>query len=64
VPPYTIVGGVPAKPIRARFPEDIGARLTRIAWWDWPFETIMERLADFQSNDIEAFCDKWASPQD
>jgi phosphonate metabolism protein (transferase hexapeptide repeat family) len=64
VPPYTIVGGVPAKPIRVRFPEEIAARLTRIAWWDWPFETIMERLADFQSDDIKAFCDKWASPQD
>jgi phosphonate metabolism protein (transferase hexapeptide repeat family) len=59
VPPYTIVGGVPAKPIRARFPEDIASRLARIAWWDWPFETIIERLADFQSDDIEAFCDKW-----
>lgn len=64
IPPYTIVGGVPAKAIRSRFPDDIAARLTRIAWWDWPFETIMERLADFQNNDIEAFCERWASPQD
>ena len=59
VAPYTIVGGVAAKPIRERFPRDIAARLQRIAWWDWPFETIMERLADFQSGDVAAFCDRW-----
>jgi acetyltransferase-like isoleucine patch superfamily enzyme len=56
---YMVVGGVPAKPIRARFPPEIAARLMRIAWWDWSFETIMDRLADFQSEDIAAFCDRW-----
>jgi phosphonate metabolism protein (transferase hexapeptide repeat family) len=60
VAPYTIVGGVPARHIRERFSRDIAARLTRIAWWDWPFETIMDRLPDFQSADIEAFCARWA----
>lgn len=59
VPPYTIVGGVPARPIRARFAPKIAERLMRIAWWDWPFDLILQRLADFQSNDIEAFCDRW-----
>ncbi len=59
VPPYTIVGGVPAKPIRERFSRDIAARLQRIAWWDWPFELIMQRLADFQSSDVAGFCDRW-----
>jgi phosphonate metabolism protein (transferase hexapeptide repeat family) len=59
VAPYTIVGGVPARPIRERFPRPIVERLQRIAWWDWPFELIMERLADFQSTDIEAFCALW-----
>jgi hypothetical protein len=59
VAPYSIVGGVPARPIRDRFPADIAARLVRIAWWDWPFDLIMERLADFQSTDIVAFCDRW-----
>jgi phosphonate metabolism protein (transferase hexapeptide repeat family) len=59
VAPYTIVGGVPARPIRERFSRQIAARLARIAWWDWPFETIMERLAEFQSTDIEAFCNRW-----
>jgi len=59
VAPYTIVGGVPARLIRERFPANIAARLARIAWWNWPFDLIMERLADFQSSDIAAFCDRW-----
>ena len=59
VPPYTIVGGVPARPIRERFPRDIALRLQRIAWWDWPFPLIMERLADFQSDAVAAFCARW-----
>ncbi len=59
VEPYTIIGGVPAKPIRERLPRDLAQRLQRIAWWDWPFATIMDRLADFQSADIAAFCDRW-----
>jgi phosphonate metabolism protein (transferase hexapeptide repeat family) len=56
VAPYTIVGGVPARLIKERFPPDIAARLQAIAWWDWPFETIMARLESFQSEDMEAFC--------
>ncbi|OEC98140.1 MULTISPECIES: acetyltransferase [unclassified Rhizobium] len=60
VQPYTVVGGIPAKFIRERFTRIIAERLTSIAWWDWPFETIMERLADFQSSDIEAFCERWS----
>lgn len=59
VAPFTVVGGVPARPIRDRFSPAIAARLRRIAWWDWPFEQIMQRLPDFQSSDIEAFCDRW-----
>lgn len=59
VPAYAIVGGVPARTLRARFPAEIARRLARIAWWDWPFDTIMARLADFQSGDIAAFCDRW-----
>lgn len=60
VPPYTIVGGVPAKIIRERFSRPIAEKLASIAWWDWPFETIMARLSDFQSSDIEAFCERWS----
>jgi acetyltransferase-like isoleucine patch superfamily enzyme len=34
VPPYAIVGGVPAKVIRYRFPEITIERLLRLKWWD------------------------------
>lgn len=47
VPPYTIVGGVPAKPIRARFAPEIAEKLLQIAWWDWDHETIKARFDDF-----------------
>src|SRR5690349_16340549 len=56
VAPYTIVGGVPAKQIRERFSRDIAARLSAIAWWNWPAETIFQRLPEFQSGDVEGFC--------
>lgn len=36
VPPYTIVGGVPAKEIRKRFTEDTISHLLEIKWWNWP----------------------------
>jgi phosphonate metabolism protein (transferase hexapeptide repeat family) len=61
VAPYTIVAGVPARPVRERFNREIAAKLNKIAWWDWPFDVIMERLSDFQSSDIEAFCERWSS---
>ncbi|MCZ4058376.1 DapH/DapD/GlmU-related protein [Pantoea sp. LMR881] len=58
VAPYSIVGGVPAKSLRVRFTPAIAATLQRIAWWEWPLEKLMANLADFQSGDIEQFCEK------
>lgn len=49
VPPYAIVGGVPAKIIRYRFGQDQIDALLKIKWWDWPQEKI-ERLADTFDN--------------
>ncbi|MBV8697972.1 MAG: acetyltransferase [Bradyrhizobium sp.] len=59
VPSYTIVGGVPARPIRRRFSNAVAEKLRRIAWWDWPDEVIFKRLADFQSESIEQFCERY-----
>jgi len=59
VAPYSIVGGVPARPIRKRFSDAVAERLRRIAWWDWPDEVIFARLADFQSESIEQFCERY-----
>lgn len=54
VPPYTIVGGVPAKPIRKRFDEETIARLLRLRWWDWDTDTIARHLPAIQAGDIDA----------
>ena len=38
IPPYTIVGGVPAKPIRKRFTKETIDSLLKIKWWNFCFE--------------------------
>ena len=53
VPPYTIVGGVPAKPIRKRFQREIVDAMLKIKWWDWPKDRIAHYLTDIQSGNIE-----------
>jgi hypothetical protein len=35
VPPYAIVGGVPAKIIRYRFADDVIEKLLALKWWDY-----------------------------
>ena len=35
VPPYAIVGGVPGKVLRYRFPEPVIERLQRVGWWQY-----------------------------
>lgn len=59
VPPYAVVGGVPARLIRERFPAEVRARLLRLAWWDWSHDRLKEGLADFRALDVEAFLDKY-----
>jgi virginiamycin A acetyltransferase len=53
VPPYTIVGGVPAKPIRKRFPEETISALQEIKWWDRPRKKIAQNIDAIQSGRIE-----------
>ena len=53
VPPYTIVGGVPARPIRKRFSDENIARLLELKWWDWPEERIAANLEAIQSGEID-----------
>ncbi len=49
VPPYTIVGGVPARKIRRRFSDNVIARLLELKWWDWPAERIQRNIKNIQS---------------
>lgn len=53
IPPYTIVGGVPAKPIRKRFDDVTIARLLELKWWDWSEERIKANLKIIQSGRID-----------
>ena len=48
VEPYTIIGGIPGKKIKDRFPDEIKADLAKIAWWNWSREELEANYADFR----------------
>lgn len=54
VPPYTIVGGVPARPIRKRFDDETIRRLEALRWWEWDEEKLRRNLSAIQSGDLAA----------
>lgn len=53
VPPYTIVGGVPAKSIRRRFDDATIDALLALRWWDWPREKLAQNIAAIQAGQLE-----------
>lgn len=57
VAPYQIVVGVPAKPLRFRFAPEVIEGVLRTAWWDWPHDTLRERLPDM--DDPQRFIERW-----
>jgi hypothetical protein len=59
VAPYTIVAGVPAKPIKQRFPEALAERMQALAWWDWDHEKLGQTLPDMRALSAEAFVEKY-----
>ena len=52
VPPYTIVGGVPAKVIKKRFSDNVILKLLNIKWWNWSYKKIQENIKYIQSGNI------------
>jgi phosphonate metabolism protein (transferase hexapeptide repeat family) len=60
VEPYTVMTGIPARPLRKRFSDEIIARLLELSWWDWPHENLRAALSDFRSLDAEAFLEKYS----
>jgi len=58
VPPYAVVVGVPARVVRYRFEPVVCAALERVAYWDWTFEELRQRLPDLRGN-IETFLEKY-----
>ena len=53
VPPYTIVGGTPARKIRMRFEEEIIVKLQQIQWWNWPVEKIRQSLPYIMNGTVD-----------
>ena len=54
VPPYAIVGGIPAKKIRSRFDDETIELLQQLKWWDWEPAKISKNLDAIRKADIEA----------
>jgi hypothetical protein len=58
VAPYTIVAGVPAKPLRERFDRKTAERFQALAWWDWEHARLRTALDDFRNLSAEEFLEK------
>ncbi len=56
VPPYTIVAGNPARPIRKRFTDQLIAMLLELRWWDLPVDKINEYMPFLCSDNVIEFC--------
>lgn len=55
VEPYCIVAGNSQRVLRTRFSQAQIDALLKIAWWDWPLESIIEALPLLLSKNIDAF---------
>lgn len=53
VPPYTIVGGTPAKTIRKRFDEKTIKQLQSLQWWNWSAGKIRKCLPYLVKGDMD-----------
>ncbi len=60
VEPYTVVVGVPARPLRARFSGEVIAKLLESRWWDWSREELVANWRDLC--DLDAFLARYAAP--
>lgn len=52
VPPYAVVGGIPAKVIKYRFEQPIIDKLLEIKWWNANDEKLRNNIKFFQTEDI------------
>ena len=60
VEPYTIVGGVPARVIRPRFPAAVAEGFRNLSWWDWDHDRLRLALDDFRQMAAEEFLEKYS----
>lgn len=61
VPPYCIVGGAPARPIKPRFEEDTIRKLLQIQWWNWSDKEIRQNREWFEKSP-EEFAEHFYQP--
>ena len=54
VPPYTIIAGNPARPIRKRFDDELIALLLRLCWWDKPISEIQALIPLLSNPDLDS----------
>lgn len=52
VPPYAIVGGVPARIIRYRFSQEVIEKLLEFEWWNLDDDVLKQNIAFFQKEKI------------
>ncbi|HWS43927.1 MAG TPA: DapH/DapD/GlmU-related protein [Pseudoflavonifractor sp.] len=57
VEPYAVVAGAPARKMKMRFSDALIEKIEQSKWWDWHYDVIKERLADFR--DLDAFVQKY-----
>jgi acetyltransferase-like isoleucine patch superfamily enzyme len=58
VPPYTVVAGNPARPLRRRFDDATCERLLAIRWWEWDGELVRTNARWFDEP-AETFADRF-----
>lgn len=54
VPPYTVAGGNPARPVKQHFDDELTGLLLRLKWWDSDPEELVELLPLLCSPDLDA----------
>lgn len=59
VEPYTIVGGNPARTIRARFDGRLIAMLQEMQWWNWTDDQLHQVMPLLTSGDVEMLYEHW-----
>lgn len=55
VKPYTIVGGIPARVIRERFPESLAQELLDTQWWNYSLDAMVDFSFDKPQNFVTHF---------
>jgi acetyltransferase-like isoleucine patch superfamily enzyme len=60
VAPYTVVAGNPARELRSRLREDLIGPMLEIAWWNWPDETVRNRVAELSSANVAGFVEAYS----